>query len=215
MSLEKYTAKENLKQTNDKYNRIREKYKNNIEELERQKKLQIRYLGDLKHPEINAKEENDKLYSGVVNSQREYQKIESSINSLKNSIDEKENELLEVIDTIDKIEKETKEHKIKLIRLRNHFEHQKENHNKDIEAIQKTISELEKNIESLSAMIEDSIMDKYNRVKAKKYLAMAGLLHNTCTGCNVDVSTATIQNIKLSKSLVTCDNCGRILYAKV
>lgn len=214
-NLEKYETKENLKQINDKYNRIREKYNNNLLEVEKYKKLHIRYNGDLKHLELNLKEERDKLYSGKVNSSKEYQRIEGTISNIKKNIDQKENEILKVIDIMEGLDKEIKEQKSKLTKLKKHFEDQKANHSQNIEKTKKRISELEKNIEELSIKIDSNIMDKYSKIKERRYMVMSGIYHGTCTGCNMDVSTSTIQNIKLAKVLVTCDNCGRILYAKV
>jgi predicted nucleic acid-binding Zn-ribbon protein len=36
--------------------------------------------------------------------------------------------------------------------------------------------------------------------------------HEVCTGCHMKVTTQTAHRAKAGKEIVSCDNCGRILY---
>jgi predicted nucleic acid-binding Zn-ribbon protein len=43
--------------------------------------------------------------------------------------------------------------------------------------------------------------------------AIVGLEHEVCMGCHTKVTARTRVNIKADKTVVHCENCGRILYA--
>jgi uncharacterized protein len=36
--------------------------------------------------------------------------------------------------------------------------------------------------------------------------------HGVCTGCHMKVTTATAARVKAGKEIVSCEQCGRILY---
>jgi uncharacterized protein len=41
---------------------------------------------------------------------------------------------------------------------------------------------------------------------------VVALEHEVCTGCHMKVTTQTAHRVKAGKEIVSCENCGRILY---
>ncbi len=41
---------------------------------------------------------------------------------------------------------------------------------------------------------------------------MVALEHDICTGCHMKVTTATAIHARAGKEIVSCEQCGRILY---
>jgi predicted nucleic acid-binding Zn-ribbon protein len=73
--------------------------------------------------------------------------------------------------------------------------------------------ELERELETLAAQIDDDLLDQFERLfNSKGDAAIVAVEHGVCTGCHMKVTTATASQVKAGKEIVSCENCGRILY---
>lgn len=75
------------------------------------------------------------------------------------------------------------------------------------------ISELEEVRNQTAAEIEEDLLDRYNRLfQTKNGTPVVALEHEVCTGCHMKVTTQTSVEVRGEKSIVSCPQCGRILY---
>jgi hypothetical protein len=66
----------------------------------------------------------------------------------------------------------------------------------------------------LAQNIEEDVMERYERLFASKGdAAVVAVEHGVCTGCHMKVTTATVVQVKSGNEIVSCEQCGRILYA--
>jgi predicted nucleic acid-binding Zn-ribbon protein len=73
--------------------------------------------------------------------------------------------------------------------------------------------ELETDRETLAAQIDPDLLDQFERLfNSKGDAAVVAVEHGVCTGCHMKVTTATAAGVKAGKEIVSCENCGRILY---
>jgi uncharacterized protein len=73
--------------------------------------------------------------------------------------------------------------------------------------------ELETEREALAAQIDADLLDQFERLfNSKGDAAVVAVEHGVCTGCHMKVTTATASQVKAGKEIVSCENCGRILY---
>jgi len=73
--------------------------------------------------------------------------------------------------------------------------------------------ELESDREALAAQIDPDLLDQFERLfNSKGDAAVVAVEHGVCTGCHMKVTTATAAGVKAGKEIVSCENCGRILY---
>jgi uncharacterized protein len=73
--------------------------------------------------------------------------------------------------------------------------------------------ELETERQTLAAQIDDDVLDQFERLfNSKGDAAVVAVEHGVCTGCHMKVTTATAAAVKAGKEIVSCENCGRILY---
>lgn len=74
-------------------------------------------------------------------------------------------------------------------------------------------SELVKERTQLAGKIDEDLLGRFERLFASKGdAAVVAIEHGVCTGCHMKVTTATASNVKAGKEIVSCENCGRILY---
>ena len=75
------------------------------------------------------------------------------------------------------------------------------------------ISELEETRKASAAEIDEDLLDRYNRLfQTKNAAAVVALEHEVCTGCHMKVTTQTSVELRAEKSIISCPQCGRILF---
>src|SRR5213082_1551488 len=93
-----------------------------------------------------------------------------------------------------------------------------ERYEKEIQQIEDQELELmdqaEKLKGELAAEVEEDLLSRFERLFASKGdAAVVALEHEVCTGCHMKVTTQTAHRVKNGKEIVSCEQCGRILYA--
>ena len=67
--------------------------------------------------------------------------------------------------------------------------------------------------ETLASKIDADLLDQFERLfNSKGDAAIVAVEHGVCTGCHMKVTTATAARVKAGKEIVSCEQCGRILY---
>jgi predicted nucleic acid-binding Zn-ribbon protein len=81
------------------------------------------------------------------------------------------------------------------------------------ENLRKELAELEANRQELAAAVDDTARARYERLmKSKGDNVVVGVQHGVCGGCHMRLPTQIIVSCQGQQDLVTCTNCGRILY---
>ena len=79
--------------------------------------------------------------------------------------------------------------------------------------LQKELAELEANREALAAAVDESARGRYERLaRSKGDNVVVGVQHGVCGGCHMKVPPQLLVTCQAEKELVSCSNCGRILY---
>jgi len=75
------------------------------------------------------------------------------------------------------------------------------------------LEELKEEREELAAKVDEDLLDRFNRLFASKGdAAVVALEHDVCTGCHMKITTQTAVRVKGGQEIVSCEQCGRILY---
>jgi uncharacterized protein len=76
------------------------------------------------------------------------------------------------------------------------------------------LEELRKERTNLAAKVDEDLLNRFERLFASKGdAAVVALEHEVCTGCHMKITTQTAVRVKAGKEIVSCEQCGRILYA--
>lgn len=79
--------------------------------------------------------------------------------------------------------------------------------------LKKELAELQGGRGALAAAVDDSTRNRYERLfKSKGENAVTGIEHSACGGCHMKLPAQIVSNCRAQVELVTCPNCGRILY---
>jgi|SRR5258708_34452903 len=81
------------------------------------------------------------------------------------------------------------------------------------QTLKKEMAELEANRQELAAAVDDSSRGRYERLfKSKGENVVVGVQHGVCGGCHMRVPAQILVTCQAQQELVSCPNCGRILY---
>ena len=73
--------------------------------------------------------------------------------------------------------------------------------------------ELEANREELAGAVDEIARSRYERlVKNKGENVLVGVQHGVCGGCHMKLPPQLLVSCQAQQELITCSNCGRILY---
>jgi uncharacterized protein len=79
--------------------------------------------------------------------------------------------------------------------------------------LKKELSELMTNREELAAAVDESSRARYERlVRNKGESVVVGVQHGVCGGCHMRLPAQIVVTCQAQQELVSCTNCGRILY---
>jgi predicted nucleic acid-binding Zn-ribbon protein len=81
------------------------------------------------------------------------------------------------------------------------------------ENLKKELTQLTANRAELAAAVDDGARGRYERLmKSKGGNVVVGVQHGVCGGCHMKLPAQIIVSCQAQSELVTCTNCGRILY---
>ena len=79
--------------------------------------------------------------------------------------------------------------------------------------LKKDLAQLEANREELASAVEEGGRARYERLlKSKGENVVVGVSHGVCGGCHMRLPAQILVTCQAQSELVTCTNCGRILY---
>jgi predicted nucleic acid-binding Zn-ribbon protein len=143
----------------------------------------------------------------------EYRALNQEIETCKKDIFEIENKEIELMEQAEAAQQEG----VAAARGASEAKKLMEEHLANLQAREKNLrnelSALEANREELSAAVDDSTRGRYERlVKNKGESVVVGVQHGVCGGCHMRLPPQLLVQCQAQQELVSCSNCGRILY---
>jgi predicted nucleic acid-binding Zn-ribbon protein len=143
----------------------------------------------------------------------EFQAIGHEIERYGNEIQKLEDQELELMIEADKVKSELEAADKSARATKDSISRQLTDLETKSKALESQQQELETERKTLAAQIDDDLLDQFERLfNSKGDAAIVAVEHGVCTGCHMKVTTATAARVKAGKEIVSCEQCGRILY---
>jgi hypothetical protein len=202
----------------EKLNKIKDEVKEKEKTLsvfeDKVKQLQLKRKDkelELASREENVKKAQSQLYQLKTN--KEYQAKLSEIASLKADVSILEEEIIKILDEIEEAELELKNKKEKFLEDKKEYEEEERKIKDQIKEIEAKIKGLQDKRDLLIKNIDKNILSKYEQLlKTRSGLAIVPIENENCGACHMRLTPQTINEIKMYKDLILCENCVRILY---
>jgi predicted nucleic acid-binding Zn-ribbon protein len=143
----------------------------------------------------------------------EFQAIGHEIERYEKEITEIEDRELELMDRADKLKAEVAGEEKKAAVTKESISRQLSDLDEKATTLAARLEALKKERDTIAGNIDEDLLDRFNRLFASKGdAAVVALEHDVCTGCHMKVTAATAVQVRAGKEIVSCEQCGRILY---
>jgi predicted nucleic acid-binding Zn-ribbon protein len=144
----------------------------------------------------------------------EFRAMGNEIERYEKEIRQIEDQELELMDQAEKLKVEVLAEEKKAAGARESIGRQMTDLEGKAKTLQGRLDELTAERTELSGKIDEDLLGRFERLFASKGdAAIVALEHEVCTGCHMKVTTQTAHRVKNGKEIVSCEQCGRILYA--
>jgi uncharacterized protein len=143
----------------------------------------------------------------------EFQAIGHEIERYENEIRKIEDEELELMVEADRLRADLGVEEKKSATVKESVARQRGDLESKSKTLQSRLEELTKERAEIAGKIDEDLLGRFERLfKSKGDAVVVALEHEVCTGCHMKVTTQTAHRAKAGKEIVSCENCGRILY---
>jgi len=143
----------------------------------------------------------------------EFQAMGHEIGRYENEIRKLEDEELELMMQADKLKAELEVEEKKAKATKESITRQMTDLEEKSKTLGGRLQELTRESAELATKIDEDLLDRFNRLfESKGDAAVVAVEHGICTGCHMKVTTATAMQVRTGKEIVSCEQCGRILY---
>jgi uncharacterized protein len=143
----------------------------------------------------------------------EFQALGHEIERYEKEISKIEDDELELMDQADKLKIQLTAEEKKAATAKDSISRQLVDLGEKSKTLESRLQGLSKERAELATKIEEDLLNRFDRLfKSKGDAAVVAIEHEVCTGCHMKVTTATAMRVKAGKEIVSCEQCGRILY---
>jgi len=183
-----------------------------------------RHLADLEHQQRTAEWgvndlvtkialEEKKLYEGSVKNPRELMNLQHEIELLKERRGGQEEQLLAIMMEVDTNQQDVALKRSELEVMERDWQANQERLSREQTDLEADLAMLEQKREFIRGQTDSASLEVYEGLRqAKQGLAVAKVVQGRCQGCRISLPTSDQQRARTGHNLVTCSNCGRILY---
>jgi uncharacterized protein len=144
----------------------------------------------------------------------EFRAMGNEIERYEKEIQLIEDQELELMDQAEKVKAEMAIEEKKAAGARESIARQMTDLDAKGKALDAQLKQLTAERTELASKVEEDLLDQFERLFASKGdAAVVALEHEVCTGCHMKVTTQTAHRVKNGREIVSCEQCGRILYA--
>ena len=156
----------------------------------------------------------EELESNPPTSEEEADARMEPVQKLMDNLTRYEQELSKMRKDAEVKDRQQREIRVRAAKTKQEFDQLKKEYDVEFKQDTATLKEMRARTEQESGKIEPDLLEKYRTIKQHCTPPMAKLIDGQCSGCFMSLPSATLLAIKEQGKLVTCDNCGRILYAE-
>jgi predicted nucleic acid-binding Zn-ribbon protein len=148
-----------------------------------------------------------------IKNNEQFHALQHEIVAAESEVRKIEDVELELMEKYEVLQVSVKQADAKLKETKHSIETQRVDLTKKAGVVQVQANELTEERKRLAAEIDESVLDRYDRIfRSKHGQAVVRISNGLCTGCHLKLTAQEIHDAQGGSELVTCTNCGRILY---
>ncbi|MDI9511960.1 MAG: hypothetical protein GX461_04795 [Clostridiales bacterium] len=159
---------------------------------------------------INKRRE--KMEAGEVTDLSELQKLISEGVNIQARIQRRQEELSKLITDLDDFQKKLDNILVRVAKAKKDYTSIKKDYDKEVEAIKQKQDQIKAKRDEIGKKVDKNLLAKYKNLKINRSPVIAIFENDQCSGCYMSLASLVAQNVKEKKSIIECENCGRLLY---
>ncbi|HNX91311.1 MAG TPA: hypothetical protein PKY78_05705 [Candidatus Omnitrophota bacterium] len=168
---------------------------------------------DLKSSEDLIKKHEGEL--AKIKTNKEYKTMLEQIESVKANVSLLEEKILQLMDDVEKGQAECEKEKKLFEEEKKKFDKEKEALKSEEKKLDAQLADLKSKREALVGGIDPVLLKRYCKILENRGRAAIAKIEGNCCGeCNFTLRAQVINETKIGKTLVFCENCSRILYTE-
>lgn len=166
--------------------------------------------------DVQAKQELIERYANQqlqTRKNEEYRALAHEIEGCREAIRQIEDRELDLMEQGEAAQREVVRSTQELAKTKAFVEDQVAGLNAREQSLKAELDQLRQNREELAAAVEDTARQRYERLtRTRGDSIVVGIQHGVCGGCHMRLPAQVIVSCRAGQELITCTNCGRILY---
>ena len=143
----------------------------------------------------------------------EFRAIGNEIERYAREVQQIEDQELELMDQTDKLKIEIAAEDAKVSAARDSVAKQMRDLEQKARALESRLGELSNERAEIATRLDEDVLNRFERLfKSKGDAAIVALRHEVCTGCHMKITPQTAHRVKSGREIVSCEQCGRILF---
>jgi predicted nucleic acid-binding Zn-ribbon protein len=209
-------AEINIALNDDQKIKIAEKALEKAQEKTKKVRINLRKLeGKVESKQIKRKTDQAALFSGRIKNPKELQDLQNETEALRQYISQLEDEQLDLMIEHEAAEKAEEKARLALKQARGTNIEENAALIGEKSKLQEDFERLTREKTAVLQAIPPQSLSLYSRLrKAKRGIAVAGIMDGCCKLCGQQLTPGDLQTIRSSTSFVYCPSCGRILYGE-
>ncbi len=168
---------------------------------------------ELSSLEGRLKSHSDRLYSGAIANPRELGALQQETQHLRELRSTQEDRVLEAMSAVEEAQaalttRSAEHDRVGRARQQEYdalFERQQQ--------VETRLSDLRQRRQQQAESCDPPLLQRYEQIrKARGGKAVVLAEHGMCQGCRVALTASDAQRLRTSAEVITCNNCGRMLY---
>jgi predicted nucleic acid-binding Zn-ribbon protein len=166
--------------------------------------------------DVQAKQELIERYANQqlqTRKNEEYRALAHEIEMCRDTIHQIEDRELDLMERGEAAQREVARATQEAAKTREFVDGQLAGLNAREQSLKAELAQLRLNREELATAVEEVARQRYERlVRMRGDSIVVGIQHGVCGGCHMRLPAQIVVSCRASQELVTCTNCGRILY---
>jgi predicted nucleic acid-binding Zn-ribbon protein len=157
------------------------------------------------------KKYQEQLYR--IKTNREYDAIQAEIDAQKARISEHEEKILNLMTTSEELTETLQERRQELENLKAENVPHWERLENELSSIEDRMAIERDQRKKVTVRLKRGVLTAYERIRVgKSGQAIVPIRKRACGGCFTTLPPQTIQEVRRTDRIITCENCGRIIY---
>lgn len=136
----------------------------------------------------------------------------ASMQKLVESLTHYEQELQKIKKDSDTRDRQQKEIRVRAAKTKAEYDVLKKSYDVEFKADSQKLKALRDKTEEEAKSLDPKLLERYKIIKQHSTPPMALLIGDQCGGCNMQLPSVMLKDIRTGDKIVECDNCGRIIY---